>query len=166
MGLFGSLFNKKDNAVVSQLVEARQSINEAFNEHNPLIALVKYFDATGKLDDNLGIIQAGLREQNKSEEFQNALKAFGAHVRNSGRVSSGYNRTQHGETVTTSNVWLGGDIGSAPTKTVAYWLSLPKSDNPIDKGLITAINGKVRWFIDTHRPILGYIDTLLRTVQK
>ena len=168
MGLFGSLFSKNSSsaAVASQLTQARQSINEAFNEHDALIGIVKYFNATATLDDNLGIITTELREQNKNDEFQNALKAFSAHVRNSGRDSSGYNRTKNGETVTTDNVFLGGDTGYAPTKTVSHWLSVRQSNNPTDKELISAIEAKAKWFIDTHRPILGYIDTLLRTVQK
>lgn len=169
MGLFGSLFSKKNDAIASiapQLVQARQSINDAFNERDALIGIVKYFDATSKLHDNIAVIEAGLREHNNSTDFQQALKAFGAHVRNSGRDSSGYNRTHNGETVTIHNVWLGGDIGSAPTKTVSYWLSVPKSDNPIDKELITAINGKAKWFMDTHKPLLGFLDTLLKALQK
>jgi hypothetical protein len=116
MGFFGFGKGKGEKEEVTQLILAQyQEINHAITgDLHPFNALVRFFNATSKLQDNIALIkQVVLRSAPAKDrkDADNLLRLLEGVVDNAGRRKFGWNRTEKGENVTEDNVFIDPHLG-------------------------------------------------------
>jgi hypothetical protein len=116
MGLFGFGKSKGEKEEVTQLILAQyQEINQAITgDLHPFNALVRFFNGTSKLQDNIELIkQVVLRSatSKNKKEAENLMRILVNELNKCGRARFGWNRTDHGETVTEDNIFIDPHMG-------------------------------------------------------
>jgi hypothetical protein len=156
--------------MVLSLISLKQDLN-GLSDLAPLDRIVKFFVLIAPWYDRLTEFWQMLELFEKVNYGQYNLlifqiKALIKHLENAGRDICGYNRTDKGQEVTPSNVFLGGveEIG-VKTHTVAYWQNLADTTPGIcnDLGYKTVCN-IAKQFTDSHIPLLLYIISSLESL--
>ncbi|MGV8172160.1 MAG: hypothetical protein ACP5OA_05720 [Candidatus Woesearchaeota archaeon] len=158
MGLFGP--SKAETQTKETLLEAYTKITEALNKtrSDPFDAIVIFFNATSKLQDNMDVVNAVLNKSipKKDEAGQNALKFLREEIHKSGRDIYGMNRTKPGETVNIENVYLG-NISGLWTFTIREWINHGNKD----KGSFKIIQNQASKFVSGYKELPQTIKKLL-----
>lgn len=162
--------SQKLSKIVLSLISLKQDLN-SLDYLNQLNRIVGFFVLISPWHDRLTEFWQMLELFEKVNYGQYNLlifqiKALLKHLENAGRDMCGYNRTDTGQEVTPSNVFLGGveEIG-VKTYNVTHWQNLADNTPGICNDLgYTKVCNIAKQFTDSHIPLLLHIISSLESL--
>lgn len=150
---------------LTELKKFRNDLDDSINTTNHFDGIVKFYSATSPWFDSnkITLYIDGFKKADYGQHVMliKQLTVLKDRIISAGRYPYGHNRTQTGEQVTHSNVYLG-NIDGYWTKTVAFWKDQESKDQDIEP----ISNQAERIIRKSAEPMIQVLDILIRLAEK
>ncbi len=125
-----SVFGVKSESDKQEIEQAKNALLKGFQytysalqqKRHPFYDLIDFFNGTSEIQDNLDVIEKVIKAHGKGSWKKNEqiFKAFSEKIVAAGRKTTGLNRTEKGQRVNETNVFLGNIMGLF-TQSISDW---------------------------------------------